>query len=68
MSTVKERFAREFGLPVEQMRFFAELTEAQQARVNDHFSLYRADEYIYAVKRDGGLVWRREALSNVWRY
>lgn len=64
----KEIFARAFGLPVGQMRYFGELTAAQQSRVNDLFSLYRASEYIYAIKRDGGLVWRREKLAEAWRF
>ena len=53
-------YAREFGLPKDSMRRFVDLTEAQQDRVNYYFGLINADNYIYAVRSDGGIVSKRE--------
>lgn len=57
---MKQIYARDFGLSVDQLRFFGELTEAQQAEVERLFNLINPGDYIYAVKRDGGLVWERK--------
>lgn len=55
-----KNYAREFGLPKTSMRRLADLTEAQRDRVNYYFGLINADNYIYAVKSDGGIVSKRE--------
>ncbi|KKN35560.1 hypothetical protein LCGC14_0782510 [marine sediment metagenome] len=55
-----ENYAREFGLPMASMRFWKDLTEAQRDRVNYYFGLINADNYIYAVHSDGGIVSKRE--------
>jgi len=62
MDRVKERYARLFGLPAEQIRFFGELTPAQVEEVRRHFTagLVEVDRWVYAVKRDGHLVTNRE--------
>ena len=62
MTDVKERYARKFGLPADQIRFFDELTPAQAEDVRRQFSagLAGVHDYVYAVKRDGSLVWHRE--------
>lgn len=59
---VKERYARQFGLPVEQIKFFGELTLDQVEEVRYYFTagLIDVDKWIYAVKRDGHLVSNRE--------
>ena len=59
MTLDKRPYARAFGLPVDQVRILHELTTEQLNHVRKEFSLYQAAEYIYAVKRDGGLVSRR---------
>jgi len=66
-SRSRERFARAFGLPPTQMRYYNELTAAQKDAVLEQFGNYRADQYIYAVKRDETLVWRREDLASEWK-
>lgn len=60
--TNKRHYAYEFGLPEAQIRFFDELTPAQVDEVRQQFSagLVNVDRYVYAVKRDGTLVLRRE--------
>jgi len=58
--TPKSYYARQFGLPEEQIRFFDELTEEQKKQAAQVFGLWHAPEYVFAVKRDGDLVWRRE--------
>lgn len=65
---VKGHYARLFGLPAEQIRFFGELTPDQVDEVRWHYSagLVDVDNYVYAVKRDGHLVVnrvRRELLT-----
>lgn len=59
---IKSQYARRFGLPEEQIRFFGELTPKQVDQVRQQFSAGLVDvgSYIYAVTRDGSLVWRRE--------
>ena len=59
----RERFARLFGLPVDQIRLFDELTEEQVDEVQQVYSLYNADAYVFAVKQDGGLVWNRYKID-----
>ena len=63
MTQDKQPYARAFGLPVEQIRIFHELTTEQLNYARKEFSLYRAADYIYAVKRDGGLVSRRFKIN-----
>ena len=59
---VRDFYARKFGLPAEQIKLFEELEPDQVEDVRRLFSvgLISVDRYVYAVKRDGGLVWRRE--------
>jgi len=49
-----------FGLPEGQIKFYNELTSEQQAKVAWTFNALKPDDYIYAVKRDGALVSKRE--------
>jgi len=51
-----DHYAGLFGLPVEQIRHFDDLSPQQQDEVAYHFSTIDASKYIYAVKRDGHLV------------
>lgn len=63
MDRVKRYYARRFFcLPVDQIRYFGELDEAQIKEVRKYFSsgLVNVGQYVYAVKRDGRLVWQRE--------
>jgi hypothetical protein len=61
MDRIKEHYANKyFGLPIGQIKLFNELTEAQKARVGWWFNLVNPASYVYAVKRDGNLVERRE--------
>ena len=60
----KNRYATKFfGLPVEQVKFFDELTPEQKKLVIWHFNFSRNDpdnaNYVYAIKRDGNLVSKR---------
>lgn len=57
---------RLFGLPVEQVKFFDELTADQKGQVAYHFGLPGADHFVYAIKRDGDLVSSRERLRPEW--
>lgn len=61
MSEAKQHYARKFGLHPEQVRYFDELTADQVEEVRRQFDarLIGVEDYVYAVKRDGGLVWRR---------
>lgn len=58
----KRHYADQFGLPEAQIRFFDELTPPQVEEVRQQFSagLVNVENYVYAVKRDGELVRRRE--------
>lgn len=58
----RDRYARMFGLPSTQVKLFDELADEQREQVNDQFSLHNASSYVYAVKQDGELVWRRFKL------
>lgn len=60
----RERYARVMGLPPQQVRRFEELTEAQVAEVRVQFSAGLVDvgNWVYAVRRDGSLVPRREKM------
>lgn len=64
----RERFARQFGLPVEQVKLFEELTQEQVDEVQRVYGTYHADLYVFAVKRDGGLVWNRYKIDDGWRF
>lgn len=55
----RERFARKFGLPADQIRTFEELSLPQRAEVARVYSLHNAGAYVYAVKRNAALVWNR---------
>jgi len=59
----RRRYARAFGLPVDQIRLFDELTEQQDEVVAKMWSRYQADQYVYAARRDGGLVPRRYKID-----
>ena len=65
MTQQRERYAQMFGLPVEQIRLFNELTPTQKNSVNWLFSLANTNQYVYAVKKDGSLVSKREKLKEV---
>lgn len=60
--SAKYHYSRRFGLPEEQIRFFDELTPTQVEDVRRYFTagLVNVGAYVYAVKRDGSLVWHRE--------
>jgi hypothetical protein len=57
--TEKKRYARKFGLPADQIRYYNELTGAEREEVLYQFGGHKPENYVYAVKRAGGLVWRR---------
>jgi hypothetical protein len=61
-SPAKQRYARQFGLPPDQIKYFGELTRAQVRDVQRYFSagLVNVSNYVYAIRQDGRLVWRRE--------
>lgn len=64
---MKSLYARGcFGLPVEQVKTFDELTELQQDEVYWRFGRQNPDNFIYAVKRDGDLVSQRERKRPEW--
>jgi len=61
MDAIREHYAdKYFGLPTKQIKWFDELTKAQQGQVAWYFNLINPDNYVYAVKQDGNLVTRRE--------
>lgn len=65
----KQTYAdRCFGLPVEQIREYDELTEEQLLQVYRHFGRHRLTNrgYVYAVRKDGNLVAMRERLRPEW--
>ena len=64
----RERFARLFGLPAEQVKLFSELTAGQVEEVRQMYSLYNADAYVFAVKKSGGLVWNRYKIDLEGRF
>ena len=68
MDKIKARYAEKFGLPAGQIRFFDELTPAQVEEVRHYFTagLVSVERYVYAAKRDGGLVHRRERRDFTW--
>jgi hypothetical protein len=59
--TPKERYAHKFGLPSDQIRYYDELTKTERKEVFYQFGDHKPENYVYAVKRAGGLVWRRVA-------
>lgn len=65
MSMMKH-YARLFGLPVEQIRHFDDLTTEQKFEVTYYFSSTGAARYVYAVKRDDHLVWSRHDRSYLY--
>ena len=63
---LKKAAANRFGLPVAQMRYWQELTRIQQEEAERHWGKeppYIC--YIYAAKRDGGLVWNRWSIARL---
>jgi len=57
---VKKEAAKQFGLPVAQMRYYSELSKEQCEKVARHWGKVPPyGNYVYAAKRDGGLVWSR---------
>jgi hypothetical protein len=65
MTNNTQHYAGKFGLPVEQVKFYNELTTEQRERVAYRFGGYRPDNHVYAVKRDGGLVSQRFTKTGV---
>lgn len=60
-----ERLARNiFGLPVDRLRHYHQLTGDQQHQVSWIWNAVSPDRYIYAVKSDGLLVMRRERIPD----
>lgn len=57
---VKDYYARQFGLPVDQVRFFDELTDDQVSEVFWNFSPVDPEKYVYALKSTGKLVSSRQ--------
>lgn len=55
-----------FGLPIEQIKFFPELTTEQMAQVYFYFGNAGPNNFVYAVKRDGNLVTKRERKRLEW--
>ncbi len=55
-----------FGLPVEQVKTFDELDEYQRVAVYWHFGHQNPSNFIYAVKKSGDLVERRERKRPEW--
>lgn len=64
---IKRRYARQFGLPASQIRFLGELNEAQLKEVRGYYSstLENCENYIYAVKSGGTLVWGRKLRNQL---
>lgn len=65
----KQMYAiRCFGLPVEQIRDYDELTPEQLERVYYHFGQNQKTNrcFVYAVKQNGELVVMRERLRPEW--
>lgn len=62
----REYWARQFGLPVSQIHSYEELTAEQKGQAQYQFGAGTRgyENYIYAVKRDGSLVSRREPMAN----
>ena len=56
-------YARQFGLSVSQIKYYNELTDAQKLEVSRLFNNITPGNYIYAVKRDGNLVWERKSRN-----
>ena len=67
MSTAKYWYAVDlFALPVDQIRYYSELTAKQKKRCHWLFGKTDADKFVYAVKQDGDLVWNRERKRPEW--
>lgn len=59
-----------FGLPVDQIKNYDELTPEQLEQVYYHFGRHQQANqgYIYAIKKDGNLVVMRERKRPEWEY
>lgn len=57
-----------FALPVEQIRYYDELTPEQLEQCHHYFGISQENnrKYVYAVKKNGGLVWNRELKRPEW--
>ena len=66
--STKEKAARAFVLPVEQIRYYDELNNDQRGSAAAKWgSVPSRSNYVYAVKRDGELVSDRKAIADVIR-
>lgn len=63
--SVKRYYARLFGLPVDRIKFFDQLTIDQKNRVTYLFSSIGANKFVYAIKADGEMVWSRHKRANL---
>ncbi|MCG3207229.1 MAG: hypothetical protein FOGNACKC_00829 [Anaerolineae bacterium] len=65
--SVRRMYAsRFFGLPVEQVRYFDELAPAQKEQAYWWYGKTNVEPYVYAVKRNGDLVAKRERRKPEW--
>ena len=65
---IKKRASKRFALPEEQIRYYSELTEHQIDLCDRWFGILPPrDNYMYAAKRDGGLVWDRVRIVELER-
>ena len=56
-----------FGLPVEQVKLFDELTSEQQERVFWFFGKANAEQFVYCVKKTGELINNHERIRPEWQ-
>ena len=63
---LKAHAARRFALPVDQVRYYGELTDEQRDIAARHWGkIPPYGDYVYAAKRDGGLVWDRYRVARL---
>lgn len=65
---IRTRAAAIFGLPVEQIRFYGELTELQSRWVTWTYNTIAPDDYVYAVAVSHNMVPRRERIRPEWHF